>query len=547
MIFRSAMFGMAAIFLIALGLLARPDGAIASRPNFVVIQTDDQTLKSTRATFVDRGGKRRPVMPNLRKLLIGRGFEFRRAFTTTPLCAPSRASLLTGQYPHNTKLRGNSGKRGGWSGWEVLPIRDRNLAVALQQDGYRTIHIGKFTNDYRGRVGRGIQRGIPPGWNQWITVSDFFHRGMDRTRYYGYRFNRQGEPYGPFGGPRRDARGCSRGIFSRYGARRICGHLTDRGTFLATRQIRNSTRPFLLNLNYSSPHVEFYRPHLNNRSPNGPRPSVRHNGTAKRTPLPRPRAFNEQDLSDKPGFLRERLKRFDRREIRQMEVWYRYYLESLRGVDQGVRELVRTLRRVGKLRSTYIIFSSDNGLFFGEHRLGLSKFVPYQESVRVPLLIRGPGIPGGRTSRQPVSLIDVAPTIAGLADSDLGYRADGQGLSRFWKRPSRKSDRPLLLELGRSELTSPPTEFAVRRKAPFVSHIGMVAGRGRFKLIDYGRGRLELYDLKRDPHELSNLADRWRYRGIKSFLMDAMGRYSRCSGADCREDLIIPSRLIPRG
>lgn len=520
-----------------LTLLTRPVEALAaSRPNFVVIQTDDQTLASVRALYQSRNGAMRKVMPNAKRLLRQRGFEFTRAHTASPLCAPSRASLLTGQYSHNNGLTRNGGESGGWKNWEATPIRENNLAVALKRDGYRTIQVGKFTNDYRGRPGNGFQTGIPPGWSRWLVPTERSHDGFDRTRYFRYHLNVQGSVNGPLGQRSTERDDCWFGPGTAPTGRRVCGHLTDRTTYLASREVERSRKPFFLSVSYSTPHVEHLGTGIGAQGRIGPAPSVRHEGTAKGTPLPRPPSFNEADMSDKPEFIRDYAwRRLGKGKIRNTTKYYRRYLESLRGVDDGIGSLVSGLRKSGELGNTFIFFTSDNGLFFGEHRFQPSKFIPYEPTIRVPLLVRGPGVPSGEKSRAPVSLIDVAPTIARLAGVNLDYEVDGIYLRPFWRDSDRVSDRPVLFELGELARGGGATSL---RRAPYRPSAGIRVG--RWKYIRYGGDEFELYDLKEDPAELRNLSADPRYSEVTDDLRRALLRYEGCAGDECREPIPIP-------
>lgn len=517
-----------------LTFLTRPaEAKAANRPNFVVIQTDDQTLDSVRALYRSKGGAMRAVMPNTRRLLRQGGFEFTRAHTATPLCAPSRASLLSGQYPHNHGLTRNAGEGGGWSGWKALPMRENNLATALERSGYRTIQIGKFTNEYRGNPGEGFQTEVPPGWSRWLVPTERYFTGYDRTRYYRYHLNVQGRVDGPLGRNSAERDDCWFGPGSAPRGRPVCGHLTDRTTYLATREIERSSVPFFLSLNYSTPHIEHLGSGMGGRP--GPTPSARHEESARGTPLPRPPSFNEADISDKAGFVQENTWRLGGWEVGRLSRYYRRYLESLRGVDDGIGALFAGLRRSGELGDTYVFFTSDNGLFFGEHRFEPSKFLPYEPTVRVPLLVRGPRVPQWDRSPAPVSLVDVAPTIADLAGVDLGHIVDGTSLRPLWREPTRTSDRPILFEVG--DLGGDEGR-SLRARAPYRPSAGIRVG--RWKFVRYGGGEFELYDLKDDPAELQNLSADPRYSEVTDDLRKALRQYEDCAGAECLTPVEIP-------
>lgn len=156
------------LFTAALVLLLYPamPAKAATRPNFVVIQTDDQPLQQFTGTWIGMNGRQRPIMPNTLKLVRNKGVDFRQYVTPFPLCAPSRASLLSGQYAQNHGVVRIGGPRGGWDGYRSNRIHDENIGVWLQRAGYRTMHFGKFINFYGG-LDEPAESEVPPGWDHW--------------------------------------------------------------------------------------------------------------------------------------------------------------------------------------------------------------------------------------------------------------------------------------------------------------------------------------------------------------------------------------------
>src|SRR5262249_10845734 len=165
--------------------------AARQRPSFVVIQTDDQTLDELYASF---GNPRLQAMPNTLRLIARRGMTFNRYYVSYPLSCPSRVTLLTGRYAHTTGVKGNIQPNGGYFGFSFRAAYKHNLAVWLQEAGYRTIHVGKFLNGY-GEEPYSSGKEVPPGWSAWHSVlkSDSTHY------YYGYELNDNGQIDGPFG------------------------------------------------------------------------------------------------------------------------------------------------------------------------------------------------------------------------------------------------------------------------------------------------------------------------------------------------------------
>ncbi len=171
--------------------------ACRAPPNIVVIQTDDQTLAELRATRITPLGNRVRAMPKTLDLIRKHGISFNRYMVSYPLCCPSRSTLLSGRYSHNTGVLSNSAPRGGWVAFRHHPIYRHNLAVWLHRDGYRTIHLGKFLNEYGGPGPDDPTTKVPPGWDEWQSDAT-----DNSTRlYYGYSLNVDGAIRGPFGTP----------------------------------------------------------------------------------------------------------------------------------------------------------------------------------------------------------------------------------------------------------------------------------------------------------------------------------------------------------
>ena len=287
--------------LVVLGSTGAGGSATAApdeRPNIVVIQTDDQTLAELRATRITPLGNRVRAMPKTLDLIRKHGISFSRYMASYPLCCPSRSTLLSGRYSHNTGVLSNSAPRGGWVAFRRHQIYRHNLAVWLHRAGYRTIHLGKFLNEYGGPGPDDPTTTVPPGWDEWQTDAT-----DNSTRlYYGYSLNRDGAIRGPFGSPdygdfsSKDPPGCPLAP----PAVGSCNYQEDQLTDRAVRQIDRSAPggPFYLQLDYNAPHGD-------SSPPIGPEPARRHYDSAIDTPLPRPPGFNEADISDKPSFIRD--------------------------------------------------------------------------------------------------------------------------------------------------------------------------------------------------------------------------------------------------
>jgi N-acetylglucosamine-6-sulfatase len=526
-----------------------------TRPNFIVIQTDDQTLDGLYASFRPyEGAPAIRAMPNTLDLIAKRGMTFNRYYVSYPLCCPSRVTLLTGRYAHNHGVKGNVQPNGGYSGFAARAAFTHNLAVWLQQDGYKTIHIGKFLNGY-GEPPYSNPTEVPPGWSSWHTVE-----AADSTHYYyGYSLNNNGEVNGPYGDSgswetreygTRDDPGCpfapTNGL--------PCYYETDKLTEIATDELAATPaeQPFYLQLDYTAPHGDY-------RRPAGPEPPPRYENLFKGARLPHNRSegFDEGNVADKPRFIREapHLTLDDKHTYR---VYWEKQLEALRAVDDGVKQIVDTLGAEGRLRNTYILFTSDNGFFFGEHRLIGGKFLAYEPSTHLPFLIRGPGIKPGSSTGELSMNIDIAPTILELAGAKADKSIDGRSMVPFLQDPSLRSRRPLLFESfvqtsdveQQGAIAEPGDQSGARASgargtagskrgatasllAPPKDYEGIRLG--PYKYIAWPDGEKELYDINRDPNELNNIAKVPNFFPIRNFLHEELRRLEDCVGRECSE------------
>ena len=439
------------------------------RPSVVVIMTDDQRLDEM------------AVLPAVRRLVVRPGTWFSRSYASFPLCCPSRATFLTGQYAHNHGVTDNRPPRGGYYALDSA----ETLPVWLQRAGYETAHVGKYLNGY----GTRDPEEVPPGWDDWHAVID------PSTYYYrGYALNANGRIVRP---PR---------------------YQTDEMTARALRFVRAADSPFFLSLSYLAPHDD----RRGGRCIDSAKPAPRHAGRFADARMPRPPSFGERQMSDKPSFLRP--PPLGPLEIEYVERQWRCRRESLLAVDEGVERLVAALRGAGALDNTLIVFTSDNGYLLGEHRLPDEKINVYEESVRVPLAVRGPGIRPGRVAA-PVANVDLAPTILDAADAEAGLEMDGRSLlpAASGEPGGGLSGRSILLEN-----LSRPYE---RRFMPYSAL--RVPGRDLL-YAEYANGERELYRLGSDPHQLRNLADARGHARLRRHLSRKLAALRACRGPGCR-------------
>jgi arylsulfatase A-like enzyme len=461
-------------------------------PNVIEIVTDDQTVRDLE------------VMGATKRLIADEGVTFGNSFVNFSMCCPSRATLLSGQYAQNHGVMGIYPPTGGYGKFDS----DNSLALWLQRGGYHTAHIGKMLNGY----GSDSPANVPAGWSEWYASVD-----PSTYRMYGYTLNENGV-FRTYGDPQQE---------------NPAVYQTDVYTAKAADYInRNSGRPFYLSLNYLAPHHE--EAPVRDRTSVIVRPAKRHINAFASKPAPRGPSFDEPDLSDKPPHVARRsTSPFTFEQQQEIARNYQRRQESLLAVDEGVERIVNTLRANGQLFNTYIIFTSDNGYLQGQHRIPSGKIAPYEPSIRVPLLVRGPGVPRGRTSKEMVVNADLAPTIVDVTGVRPLLVQDGRSLRRFWNRPRRKTTRPIMLQSGGvnrgfEEMDAGPV--AVLR--PLQTFKGIRTD--RYLYVAYRNRTKEMYDLARDPHQLRSVIDDPRYRAARGELRKQLNELKDCRGRSCR-------------
>jgi N-acetylglucosamine-6-sulfatase len=479
-----------------------PVAQAAQRPNIIFILTDDLDMR-----VFNR-------MPRLESLLTEQGTTFTNNFVSLSLCCPSRTTILRGQYAHNTRVFTNALPGGGFQKVFNRGLESSTFATWLQDAGYRTVLLGKYLNGYPGDAGATY---IPPGWDEWYSP-------VGGVRYFGYRMNENGRLV-DYGTAARD-------------------YLTDVLSRKANTFVRQTTAaggaPFFM---YITP----YAPH-------GPAtPAPRHNDTFPNAQAPRTPSFNEEDVSDKPAWVRNQ-PLLTRRQIETMDDLAQKRRQSMLAVEDLLESLIATLRNTGQLSNTYIFFSSDNGFHQGQHRLKSGKNSAFEEDLRVPLVVRGPGVPAGVVRRHLSVNIDLAPTFAELAGASIPSFVDGRSLVpllRIGPPPVDSWRQGFLLEHGfpgdsaetgtespdleLSDPTEEDEEDLVEPAAPTPSArlFQGLRSAARLTYIEYANGERELYDLTTDPDQLDNgyeAAD----PDLIARLVAWLNTLRHCAGATCR-------------
>jgi len=430
----------------------RADGDAAPlRPNIVLIVTDDQRWDAVDRTQTGDG---LPAMAAVMDRLAGSGVQFHEAFVTTPVCTPSRGSLLTGQRAHTNGLKRNRLVRDG-----VATFDDRStLATWLQDAGYATGHYGKYMNRYLSlRLHEG-GRYVPPGWDDWRA----FDTDGSAT-YFDYAMieNDQRVTYGS--------------LESDYSTDVLARQALD---FIEASVASGDS--FFVHWNPGAPH-------------NPVIPAPRHTGLflplGTLPPLDAPSVF-EQDVADKPAWIRA-LEPFSALAGLALATLRIGQLQMLQSVDEFVDDLMDRLEALGVANDTIVIFTSDNGFTWAEHRW-IGKACIYEECLRVPLVVRYPRLaPLPRQDDGLALNIDLAPTLAELAGAEIPPGRDGRSLVRSLDGTDRE----------------PPQSFDFEAFSGIRFAFAGVREE-RWKFAEYAvTGERELYDLHEDPYELENRAD----------------------------------------
>jgi arylsulfatase A-like enzyme len=449
--------------------------ANAAKPNIVFVLLDD----ATEAMPAD--------MPRFKALLIDKGVRFTNAFATTPLCGPSRSNILAGEFTHNTRVLGNSSGDGGYAAWLAGGFDNNNIGPWLKAAGYRTGIFGKYENDYPTGAPETF---VPPGWDDWRVVMS------DRVAYNDeYTLNENG-------------------VLQAYTSGNN-GYQTDvlsaRMQSFIKSAAANRGQPFFAFLAVAAPHTPTA-------------PAARHLSAYPGAQAPRTAAFNEADVSDKPQWFKDQTPLMSGADIAEIDSDYRGCLQALLAVEEAMDALFQTLDQLGLSSNTYVFFSSDNGLHRGEHRLRGGKSTAFEESIKIPLYVRGPGVPEGRIIEHLTGLLDLAPTFLTLAGSPIPASVDGMSLTPLLSTspPPLSAWRPDLLIEHPGGAGTPiliPPYYGVRTQTEMY--------------VEYDNGENEYYDLRADPLQLDNLA-RQASPSTIARLSARVAALRRCRGTSCR-------------
>jgi arylsulfatase A-like enzyme len=445
----------------------------ASRPNIVLIVADDLESGTLR------------YFPNITRHLVREGASFDRFFVTNSWCCPSRSSILRSQYVHSHGVLTNTAPEGGFDSFHARALERSTIGTWMRQAGYRTALMGKFLNHYPGRSAD--ETYVPPGWDEWaVPVRELYEE-------YGYRLNENGA-LADYGWAEDD-------------------YLSDVLARKSRDFITMSQDPFFLYLAPIAPH-------------NPANPALRHAADLPLVTAPRPPSFNQPDVSREPLWLRS-LPPLSHYQIGAVDQRYRDRLVAMMGVDDLVGSVIETLRETGRLDNTYIIFTSDNGFHLGTHRLKQGKTTPFEEAIKVPLVVRGPGIRPGSTIGHLGSTVDLAVTVAELGGATPASFTEGRSLVPLLHGGNPAQWRSnVLVEFYR------PVNRASARQTPVPAYQALRTD--RYTYVRYATGERQLYDLLADPYQLRNLAAE-ADPALIADLDERLAGMVACAGAGCRE------------
>jgi arylsulfatase A-like enzyme len=416
-------------------------------PNIVVLLTDDQRW--------DQLGS---WMPTVASDIAAKGVTFPNGFVINPLCCPSRATILTGQTSGHTGVWANGGAFGGFAAFHD----SSTVATWLHGAGYRTGLFGKYLNNYK----KANIPYVPPGWDEWDAMALGGSLQCRGQGYFNYCLSHDGVE---------EDHGAAESDYS-------------------TDVVGQKAASFIDSTPEGQPLFLYFAP----RAPHAPTtPPHRYVSACGDAALPAPPSMNEADVSDKPAFIQGRAVWTAKRIAAQQRHWIRS-CQTLRAVDDAVARILSELTATGRISNTLILFASDNGLLYGEHRW-LGKTVPYEESIRIPIMIRYDPLTHGAptTNEDPVLNADFASTFADAAGVVPGLPQDGRSLVPLLSDPSAPWRTAFLLEHFGPKV---PAYCGIRTE--------------HMTYVRYATGEEELYDLSVDAYENGNVASSPAYADV---------------------------------
>ena len=440
--------------------------AVVGPPNIVFILTDDLSWNLLNLRFA-------PHIVGLER----QGETFTDYFVADSLCCPSRSTIFTGLFPHDTKVVTNVPPDGGYQKFQSEHLERKTFAIALHRAGYATAMLGKYLNGYGDPKMTRATAPIPPGWTDWHV--------SNRTGYgeYNYFLNDNGK-IRYYAGPHK------------YGVDVLNAYARS---FIK----RVKRKPFLVDVSTFAPHAPYT-------------PALRNAHDFPDLQAPRDPSFNTNNVNP-PAWLGHR-KRLRPYQIARIDRGFRKRAQSIEAVDKLVANVESTLAAEHLTDRTYIVFSSDNGYHLGQHRLARGKQTAFDTDIRVPLIVVGPGVPRGRTMTQVTQNVDLYPTFLQLAGLNPGGPIDGHSLVPLLHPAGTTPAWPTVALVehhgGNDDPSDPdfegggsnPTAYeAIRISA---EHVPDFHGPVNAVYVEYKdrEHEIEYYDLDTDRYERDNIA-----------------------------------------
>ncbi len=442
-----------------------------SRRNVVFVLTDDLSWNLVQ------------YMPAVQKMQQ-QGMTFSHYYVTDSLCCPSRSSIFTGMYPHDTTVFTNSGAFGGYAQFQRVGDQNQTYALSLQKAGYKTAMMGKYLNGYDPTMDA-----ADPGWSEWDVAGDGYPE-------YNYSLNQNGA------------------VMS-YGST-PADYLVDVEANLAQQFVHASASgPFVIEVATFAPHSPYT-------------PAPRYLNTMHET-VPRTPAFATANTNP-PMWLAQHAP-LTQAEIAQLDTDFNLRTEAVQAVDDLITGLFNTLQALGLDKNTYVVFSSDTGDHRGEHNLHAGKETIFDHDINVPLVIVGPGVPAGATSDEIVENVDLCPTFADIAGTPPPASTDGHTLVPLLggQKPSDWREAALVEHHGPDlEPRAPGDPDNEPAGGPLPNSYEAIRMASSV-YVEYQDGETEYYDIANDPDEMTNTAASLPASEVQSF-HDTLAAIKSCHG-----------------
>jgi arylsulfatase A-like enzyme len=456
-----------------------------SQANIIFVLTDDLSWNLIN------------YMPAVQKLMA-RGMTFSRYFVTDSLCCPSRSSIFTGKYPHDTQVFTNSGTLGGYATFERVGNQHETFATTLAAAGYKAAMMGKYLNGYDPTV-----NGADPGWTEWDVAGNGYPE-------FNYQLNQDG-------------------VVNMYGSQ-PADYLTDVLSGLATNFVGAAEKgPFVLEVATFAPHAPYT-------------PAPRYVGKFN-VRLPRVPSFNTANTNP-PEWLATHTT-LSPAAVAKLDSDFNLRVEAVQAVDDMIDALMKQLAATGLDKNTYVVFSSDNGYHMGEHQLLAGKQTAFDTDINVPLVVVGPGVPSGVIDDRMVENIDLCPTFAELAGTPAPATSDGHSLVPLLRGQFVADWRNVALvehvgpDLAPADAVGPDDDYTMAGWAtvvptkPVEPNSYEAIRMSNAVYVEYQDGETEYYDLTLDPFEQNNSVSSLTAAQVMLF-HDTISNIKNChNSADC--------------